>query len=236
MLVELFNFFVMKTSVFVYYPGLDRSERTDEIIDAVCQTLEPYASEAQALSDPRTLVVQFTNSIKIDETAWLVRSRRRLFENHRLLFVGPALRAEAKYQLLQTGVNNYLAYDEPLRLCQQIEEIAAAENLQPIWQLGDLTLDPVTRMVKRRDKLIRLRNQEFALLRYLIVRPHRPFSVADLLENVWGYSFQVVSNTVQAHISSLRRKIDDGFENKLIHTIPSLGYVMSDRAKQLGIS
>lgn len=89
---------------------------------------------------------------------------------------------------------------------------------------GDLSMDLVTRKVRRADQPIHLTAKEFALLEYLLRHQRRPISRSEILEHVWDMSFDPGSNVVDVYVNLLRKKIDQAFEKKLIHTIVGFGY------------
>ena len=93
-------------------------------------------------------------------------------------------------------------------------------------RVGDLVLKPDNHLVNRAGKPIKLRLKEYALLEFFMQNPDTVISRNTLMEKVWGYSTSVLSNTVDAHISSLRNKINTEFDRKLINTIHGVGYIM----------
>jgi DNA-binding response OmpR family regulator len=87
----------------------------------------------------------------------------------------------------------------------------------------------VERRVERGDKPIELTAKEFSLLEYLMLNSGRRLTRAMIIEHVWDLSFDTSTNVVDVYINYLRRKIDDGFEKKLIHTVRGVGYELSTR-------
>ena len=96
-----------------------------------------------------------------------------------------------------------------------------------ILQISDLTLDTLTRRVKRRGKIIDLTSKEYAVLECLLREPEHVLTRTQIAEHVWNFDVYNQSNVVDVYIKNLRRKIDDGFEIKLIHTIRGAGYRLS---------
>jgi heavy metal response regulator len=96
--------------------------------------------------------------------------------------------------------------------------------------VADLTVDKLTRKVKRGEKTIDLSNMEFKLLCYLTENSGQVLTRTMILENVWGYNFDTNSNVIDVHINRLRAKIDREISPQLIHTIKGVGYVLEDRA------
>ncbi len=92
--------------------------------------------------------------------------------------------------------------------------------------IGDLTLDLISRTVRRNEKDIELSGKEFLLLEYLMRNAGQILTRTMILEQVWGYNFDPSSNVIDVHINHLRRKIDNDSPMKLIHTIKGVGYVI----------
>ena len=88
----------------------------------------------------------------------------------------------------------------------------------------DLELDLYTRQATRQDTTVELSNKEFALLEYFMRNQNRVLSRIQIGEKVWDMNFEPGSNVIDVYISSLRKKIDRGFERELIHTIKGAGY------------
>ncbi len=89
---------------------------------------------------------------------------------------------------------------------------------------GDLDLDRITRLVRRGDRLIHLGPTDFRLLEYLLERPGRVFSRAQLLDLVSGRSAEIDERTVDVHIGRLRKRLTKGRERDPIRTLRGAGY------------
>jgi two-component system copper resistance phosphate regulon response regulator CusR len=87
--------------------------------------------------------------------------------------------------------------------------------------------DRVERRVERGGKRIELTSKEFALLEYLMRNSGRRITRTMIIEHVWNLSFETCTNVVDVYINYLRRKIDDGFHLRLIHTVRGVGYELS---------
>jgi DNA-binding response OmpR family regulator len=94
------------------------------------------------------------------------------------------------------------------------------------YVLRNLELDISSHMVKVGNDFIYLRNKEFSLLHYLMLNRGKVLSRNEILENVWDRNADMMTNTVDVHISKLRKKIECGGENKFIRTVHCLGYVL----------
>jgi DNA-binding response OmpR family regulator len=99
-----------------------------------------------------------------------------------------------------------------------------------ILRIGDLELNRVERIVKRGGNAIELTPKEFSLLEYLMRNAGRCVTRAMIIEHVWNLSFDTMTNVVDVYINYLRKKVDQGFEHKLIHTIRGVGYQIGDEA------
>lgn len=90
--------------------------------------------------------------------------------------------------------------------------------------VGDLVLDRRAHEVTRAGKTVALSPREFALLEYLMRHPGQVLSRTMILERVWDYGFDSFANVVDATIRRLRKEVDDGYEQPLIHTVRGVGY------------
>jgi two-component system copper resistance phosphate regulon response regulator CusR len=94
--------------------------------------------------------------------------------------------------------------------------------------IADLELDMDRKAVQRADKYIDLTAKEFSLLEYFMRNPGRVLSRNDIAEKVWDASFDFSTNVVDVYVNFLRKKIDKGFEKKLIRTKVGFGYIFGD--------
>lgn len=138
---------------------------------------------------------------------------------------------EDKVKGLDTGADDYMT--KPFELSELMARIRAilrreAPTKSPILKLADLELNTLTRQVKRGDKEITLTSKEFALLEYMMRNAGRVLTRTQIADHVWDYEFDGFSNIIDVYIRYLRKKIDDGFENKLIHTIRGSGYCLKE--------
>ena len=90
--------------------------------------------------------------------------------------------------------------------------------------VGDLILDPAQRSCSRGPTAIQLTAKEFSLLEYLARRPGEVVPKSELLDHVWDFGFDGDQNVVEAHISALRRKVDQPFDRRSIQTVRGAGY------------
>jgi DNA-binding response OmpR family regulator len=93
---------------------------------------------------------------------------------------------------------------------------------------GDLELDLERKMVRRSDTYIDLTAKEFSLLEYFMRNKGRVLSRVDIAEKVWDIKFDFGTNVVDVYVNFLRKKIDKGYDKKMIHTRVGFGYVFGD--------
>src|SRR5262249_62407467 len=93
-------------------------------------------------------------------------------------------------------------------------------------EVGDLSLNPDTREVKRGEREIELTNREFELLEFLMRNDRLVVSRERLLDEVWGYDPTAATNTIDVFVSNLRRKLEAGGQSPLLHPKPGARYVM----------
>jgi DNA-binding response OmpR family regulator len=134
-----------------------------------------------------------------------------------------------KVEGLMLGADDYLA--KPFAISELVARVVAltrrgtSQGLT-LLQLEDLRMNLVSREVTRAGQKIELPVREFALLEYLMRSPGRVVSRTQLIENVWEWHFDTGTNVVEVYVQRLRKKIDEGHEVKLIHTVRGIGYVL----------
>lgn len=130
---------------------------------------------------------------------------------------------------LDAGADDYLV--KPFHIAELLARARAllrrGVGNATLLQVGDLTLDPLSRRAARDGQNIKLSATEYALLEYLMRHPDRVLTRAVLLDHVWQYDFEGQDNVLEVYISALRRKIDKGHALPLIHTVRGAGYRMS---------
>jgi two-component system phosphate regulon response regulator PhoB len=135
---------------------------------------------------------------------------------------------------LAVGADDYVV--KPFSVIELMARVRAllrrsqSERVDGRLCVGDLNLDRVTRRVWRGDRDIHLGPTEFQVLEYLLEKPGRVVSRAQLLDSVWGRSVDIDERTVDVHIGRLRRELSKGRERDPIRTVRAAGYVIGDRA------
>jgi DNA-binding response OmpR family regulator len=136
-----------------------------------------------------------------------------------------------KVKNFENGADDYLT--KPFAFAELLVRLRALlrrrSPTNSVVKVGDLQIDLTARRVKRDGKSIRLTTKEWGLLEYLAINQGRVLSRTMIIEHVWDQSFEGLTNIVDVYIRHLRSKIDDPFERKLIRTVRSAGYTLSDR-------
>ncbi len=132
---------------------------------------------------------------------------------------------------LDSGADDYLV--KPFERQELLARIRALLRRRPprgaaSLSVGDLTLNPDTREVRRDNRELELTNREFELLEYLMRNERLVVSRERLLDDVWGYDPTAATNTIDVFISNLRRKLEAGGEPRLLHTKRGAGYVLKE--------
>lgn len=160
----------------------------------------------------------------------LVQELRSHKINIPVIFLSARASVDDRIKGLQSGGDDYLvkpfAFSELLARVQALIRRASNATEPTTLTVGDLTLNMVTREVTRAGRAVELQAREFALLDYLARNEGRLVSKTLILEHVWDYSFDPQTNVVDVLVCRLRNKIDRDFENKMIHTVRGVGYVL----------
>ena len=131
---------------------------------------------------------------------------------------------------LQTGGDDYMtkpfSFSELLARIQALIRRATQVVEPATLSTGDLRMDLLTREVVRGEDRITLPAREFSLLEYLMRNEGRIVSKTAILEHVYDYSFDPQTNVVDVLVCRLRNKVDRDFDEKLIHTVRGMGYVL----------
>jgi DNA-binding response OmpR family regulator len=138
---------------------------------------------------------------------------------------------EDKVAHFEAGADDYLT--KPFDFAELLVRIRALLRRTPveradILRIADLELNRLTQQVRRGGLRIDLTAKEYALFEYLLCSPGRVFSRTMILNHVWDQSFEGVTNIVDVYVRYLRKKVDEPFPVKLIHTIRGVGYCVRE--------
>jgi len=139
---------------------------------------------------------------------------------------------EERVAVLNMGADDYLV--KPFSFSELSARLRAllrrnAQNGSPTLRCADLEVNTAQRLVKRGGKRIDLTSKEFMLLEYLMRNSGHKVSRAMIVEHVWNLNFDTMTNVVDVYINYLRKKVDEGAEKKLIHTVRGVGYQCGPR-------
>lgn len=181
-----------------------------------------------AESSPYDLVVLDLMLPKLDGHSLLVRYRQRGHDTP-VLVLSARDGKESIVRLLNAGADDYVA--KPFDLGELLARAKAlvrrgTGQRSPVLTMEDLSMDTVERCVRRGQREIALSPMEYRVLEYLAHRPRAVISKTELLEHLYDYNWEKFSNVIEVYISGLRRKIDDAYPVKLIHTVRGHGYVL----------
>src|SRR5436190_14324806 len=160
----------------------------------------------------------------------LVQTLRRENIQTPVLILSAKASVDDRVKGLQAGGDDYLvkpfAFSELLARVQALIRRATKAPEPTRLTVGDLTLDLLTREVRRGAQKIELQAREFSLLEFLMRHAGRVVTKTMILEHVWDYSFDPQTNVVDVLVCRLRNKIDKDFRQKMIHTLRGVGYVI----------
>ncbi|MDU1909822.1 response regulator transcription factor [Fusobacterium sp.] len=149
-----------------------------------------------------------------------------------IIFISSEDKIEKKVEALDAGADDYItkpfSFIELLgrirAIIRRTAKIFAAGN--NIITIKDLSIDFLTREVKRGDKLIELTYKEFSLLEYLVRNKNLVLSRTMIKEKIWSINFTSNTNIVDVYMTHLRSKIDREYKEKLIYTVRGVGYIL----------
>ena len=136
---------------------------------------------------------------------------------------------DAKVATLRAGADDYVtkpfAFEELLARVEALSRRPRA-LASPVLRVGDLEIDQATREVRRGGVPIEVTPKEYTVLEYLARHAGRVMSRTLITEYAWGYHFDPGTNIVDVVINRLRKKVDSGHAQKLVHTVRGVGYVV----------
>ncbi len=147
-----------------------------------------------------------------------------------VLFVTARTDPNERIEGLDAGADDYLG--KPFDMGELLARVRALTRRtgerQSVLRIADLSLNLLTRQVKRAGQPIELQTREFALLEFFLRSAGRILSRTQIIERVWDYHFDTGTNVVDVYIQRLRRKIDDAHATKLLHTVRGVGYLLQE--------
>jgi two-component system copper resistance phosphate regulon response regulator CusR len=161
----------------------------------------------------------------------LLRRVRRSHPTLPILVLTARDATDDKVAHFESGADDYLT--KPFDFAELLDRVKALLRRTPqeradVLRIGNLELNRLTQQVRRDGQRIELTTKEYGVLEYLLSSPGRVFSRTMILEHVWDQSFEGVTNIVDVYVRYLRRKVDEPFPVKLIHTVRGVGYCVRD--------
>jgi two-component system OmpR family response regulator len=169
---------------------------------------------------------------KLDGLA-VIETMRAENVNTPVLILSARQSVDDRIQGLQRGGDDYMV--KPFSFSELLARVQALirrdkKNTQPmLLRVGDLEMDLLKHEIYRRGEKIELPAKEYGLLEYMMRHPGIVLSKTAILERVYDYSFDPQTNVVDVLVCRLRNKIDKDFEDKMIHTVRGMGYVLKAR-------
>ncbi|MBQ3127904.1 MAG: response regulator transcription factor [Clostridia bacterium] len=159
----------------------------------------------------------------------LLKKIRREGNELPVLFLTARDSIEDRVEGLDIGADDYLvkpfAFEELLARIRVLIRKNSVSKSNVIC-VGDLTVDISSRTVSRNGSIIQLSAKEYELLQYLAVNNGIVLSREKIEDHIWNYDYEGGTNVVDVYIRYLRKKIDDNYDVKLIHTVRGMGYVL----------
>ena len=163
----------------------------------------------------------------------VLRALRSKGKNTPVLFLTARDSVQDRVAGLDSGANDYLV--KPFSVEELLARIRAMTRTafgvsDSLLSVGDLTMDTAAKVVKRGGKEIPLSAKEYALLEYLMHNAGIVLSREKIENHIWNFDYEGGTNVADVYIRYLRKKIDEGYDKKLIHTVRGRGYVLREEA------
>jgi two-component system OmpR family response regulator len=183
-----------------------------------------------ALNEPYDAAIIDIMLAKLDGLT-LIEQMRQQKVNTPVIILSAKRSIDDRIKGLQMGGDDYLtkpfSFSELLARVQALIRRASRAVEPTSLSFEDLSMNLITREVKRGSKVIDLQPKEFALLEYIMRNAGRVVSKTMILEHVWDYNFDPQTDVVDVLVCRLRSKVDRDFDQKMIHTIRGVGYVLN---------
>lgn len=160
----------------------------------------------------------------------IIKKMRSSGKNLPVLVLSARHSVEDRVKGLESGADDYLvkpfSFSELLARVQALIRRSKGQTEPTELNVEDISLNLLTREVVRAGQKIDLQPREYSLLQFLMQNTGRAISKTAILEHIWGYNFDPQTNAVDVLVHRLRSKIDKDFQNKLLHTLRGVGYVL----------
>ena len=161
----------------------------------------------------------------------LVRHLRRSGDATPVLFLTARDSVDDRVEGLESGGDYYLVKPFDFKELMAVVRVMTRKytgNRSNVFTAGDLSLDTANHCVTRAGKTIELTSKEFSLLEYMMRNKGVVLSREMIENNLWNYDYEGGTNIVDVYVGYLRKKMDTGFDKKLIHTVWGTGWVLRE--------
>jgi two-component system, OmpR family, response regulator len=197
----------------------------------VDRAADGHTALAMALEGVYEAIVLDRGLPRLDGLGVVRRLRRRDRRTPVLMLSGVATTAD-RVEGLRAGCDDYLAkpyaFSELLARLEGLARRADHSRRHAVLRAGELELDTVGRTVSRAGRVIDLQRREFLMLELLLRHAGQVVARSMRREAAWDSDFEAAGHIVDMHIHRLRQKIDHGFAQPLIHTVPGAGYMLRE--------
>ncbi len=184
----------------------------------------------QAKTNPYDLIV-LDIMLPGKDGIFICRQLRKSNINVPVLMLTARDDVEDKVNGLDSGADDYLT--KPFQFAEFLARVRALLRRKEgkkitTLKVSDLELDQITHKVMRSGKNIELTATEYALLEYMMLNANHVVTRTMISEHVWNDDFDSFSNIINVYLNYVRKKVDDGFEKKLIHSVRGTGYILKE--------
>ena len=206
--------------------AISRALRIDYDVDEAVDGADALARHASAPADAIVLDLLMPEIGGLD----VCRSLRRRGDAVPVLVVTARDAGSDRVEGLDAGADDYLvkpfAVEElRARVRALLRRTGAGDG---VLRFSDVVLDPATREASRGGRRLQLTRTEFNLLELFLRNPRQVLTRSQIFERVWGYDFGATSNALWVYIGYLRRKLEEGDEPRLLHTVRGVGYALRE--------
>ena len=184
----------------------------------------------QAKANPYDLII-LDIMLPGKDGIYICRQLRKSNINVPVLMLTARDDVEDKVNGLDSGADDYLT--KPFQFAEFLARVRALIRRKDVkktttLKVSDLELDQITHKVNRAGKNIELTATEYALLEYMMLNANHVVTRTMISEHVWNDDFDSFSNIINVYLNYVRKKVDDGFEKKLIHSVRGTGYILKE--------
>ena len=188
------------------------------------------SAEELATSEPYDLIV-LDLMLPDQDGLFTCRNLRRRGVTSRILVLTALSSTADKVAGLDAGADDYLTkpfeFEELVARARALLRRGEAQEAA-VLRFADVQMDLLDRSVRRAGEKVKLTSKEFSLLELFMRNPHRVLTRASISERIWDMNLDRESNVIDVYVSSLRRKIDRGHPQRILHTVIGSGYKLSD--------